>query len=398
MANKKPTYEQLLEKHPEFEGVIDRKSWDFIDHSDKGTVQFLKSTWENNIKENVKKKYWRRKRSVFRLDALGLNKAVIAVGAGPSFNKNKHILKQVYDNEQRLDFEERNFIIIASNHQYKPLLELGIIPDYVMLADASDVVVPQLCEDVPNSGQSTILLAGLQCSPNVINKWLRQKREILFYLPYTKGLDRVFYEITGKNPKNYVILQGGNVLNSMWSISLKFLASGTFIALGNDLSFPIQKTIEEQRDTYYADGDYSSNAPGTGTGRDEAKTEKVWGGFSLKKKGIFGKDLHKSYDIELDIVGTTHTLWVYKTWLESNVFANEKAKVDYHYFNCSEGGISGVMAKEHNEKDFENLDNWFLLDEKCSKWHTAMLEDAAETFIRARRIYGRKTGKSFKVS
>jgi hypothetical protein len=39
---------------------------------------------------------------------------------------------------------DRNFIILASNHQLKPLLNMGIIPDFVMVADASDVVMDQL--------------------------------------------------------------------------------------------------------------------------------------------------------------------------------------------------------------------------------------------------------------
>lgn len=398
MVEKRVGFDDLLEKHPEFEGVIHKDSWEYISHSDEGTVKFLKGLWSKNIEENVKLRNWRRKRALHRIEGCGVDKATITVGAGQSFNKNKHILKQIYDNQKDLSFEEKPFIIIASNHQFKPLLDMDIVPDYVMLADASDVVYPQLCQDVPINGQDTILISGLQCSPKVVKQWLRQKREVLFYLPRTKGLDSIFHKITKKNPNKYTILQGGNVLNSAWSVSLKFLATGTFIALGNDLSFPIQDSIEEQRTSYYADGDYSSNAPGTGTGRDEARTDKIWGGFNIYKKGIYNKDLYKTYDISLKEVGTTHTLWVYKTWLEANVFANEKQGIDYHYFNCSEGGISGVMAREHNQEAFEDKDNWFLLDEECSKWHTALLEDAVDVFLRSRRLYGQKKRKSFQVS
>ena len=211
-------------------------------------------------------------------------------------------------------------------------------------------------------------------------------------MPFTKGLPATFNKMTHKNINNYVILQGGNVMNSAWSISLKFMNADTFIALGNDLSFPLQKTIEEQRVTYYADGDYSSNAPGTGTGRDEANAELSWGGFTLTRKRPL------SYDVELDQMGTTHTLWVYKTWLESNVYANDKTPLNYHYWNCSEGGILGVMTAEMKPEAYDDVNNWFLLDEKCRKWHTAMLEDAAEKYIQERRLYGRKKRQPFKVS
>ncbi len=388
----KTTYEGLLEQNPEFEGVIHKESWDFIGYSDENTLKGLFPLWKKNIEINVRKKYWNRRRSVHKLAEIALNKAVIVVGAGQSFNKNKHVLKQIYDMDILRDPDDRYFIIVASNHQFKPLLNMGIVPDFVMLADGSDVVMSQLCKDIPKSGQSSILLDGLQCSPTVTKEWLRQKREILFYLPRTKGLPEIFNKITHKNPDNYIILQGGNVLNSAWSISLKFMHADTFIALGNDLSFPLQKTIEEQRTTYYADGDYSSNAPGTGTGRDEANAELSWGGFSLTRKRPM------QYDVELDQVGTTHTLWVYKTWIETNVYANDKTALNYHYYNCSEGGILGVMTTEMRPESYNDKNNWFLLDKKCTKWHTAMLEDAAEKYIQGRNLYGRKTRQPFKVS
>ena len=163
IKKKKPgnTYEKLLEQNPEFEGVIHKESWDYIGQSDENTLRGLLPLWKKNIEINVKKKYWNRRRAVHKLNEVALNKAVIMVGAGQSFNKNKHVLKQIYDIDCVKDFDDRNFIIIASNHQYKPLLNMGIIPDYVMLADGSDVVMPQLCEDIPKNGQSTILLDGL---------------------------------------------------------------------------------------------------------------------------------------------------------------------------------------------------------------------------------------------
>ena len=384
-VSERKDYDVLLKEHPEFEGVITRKNWEFVGHSDKGTVGFLKKLWAKNIRENVKNNIWKKSRGLHD-DCIGIgsNKAVVGIGAGQCFNKNKDLLRQMVAVDGTKSWKDRNFIFIASNHQFKPLLKMGIIPDFVTIADASDVVLDQLTKDIPAEGQNCVLIAGLHCSPKVLKRWRKQGRIIRFYLPHTTGLDDVFKEETGEDPKPHIILQGGNVLNSAWSIGLKYFHSTVFFALGNDLSYPVKDTIEDQRVSYYADGDYSSNAKETGTGRDEASASKRWMGYSLEPRKIYTGKLHESYDIKLDVVGTTYTLWVYKTWLESNILGNEKSGKAYHYYNCTEGGIAGVMCKDDSDEGLNDPDNWFLMDDVCKRWHTTTLKDAAERFIRAK--------------
>jgi hypothetical protein len=147
-------------------------------------VGYLKDLWCENIRENVKSRLWKKHRGVARdCIGMGFNKAVVAVGAGQSFNKNRHILKKLTDLDGIRDWEDRNFIIIASNHQYKPLLRMGIIPDFVIAVDGSDVIYDQLCTDIPEIGRHTVFLAGLQCSNKVLKEWDKQGREIRFFLP-----------------------------------------------------------------------------------------------------------------------------------------------------------------------------------------------------------------------
>lgn len=380
---KKKSYETIVEDHPEFEGVIHKNSWDFIGISDKGTVSHLNHLWVSNSRKNVANKLWKKHGAIHgNCTGIGANKAVIAVGAGQSFNTNKHVLKQLHDFDSRKDWAERDFIIVSSNHQFKPLLKMGIIPDFVMLADASDVTKDQLTKDIPKEAQGCILLAGIHCSPKLLRTWNAQGRDIKFYLTHSEGLPEVFKETTGLKPEPFIILQGGNVLNSTWSIGLKHFGSSVFMALGNDLSFPLSEDVEKKRDKYYADGDYSTN---TGTGRDEANSTKQWMGFKIKDSIAYGPSgLHKGHDIELDYVGTTYTLWVYKTWLEANVLGNNNMGKPYHYFNCSEGGIAGVMCKKDTKKGLELKKNWFMMDDVCKRWKTMRLEDAAAQFIKTK--------------
>jgi len=184
-------------------------------------------------------------------------------------------------------------------------------------------------------------------------------------------------------------------MNGAWMIGTAVFQSTVFMGIGNDLSFPIADTIDGQRKSYYADGDYSKNAKGTGTGRDEAATHRRWAGFKLERRKILTPDESLKgtdrYNIELDIVGTSKTLWVYKTWLESTIMGQTKAPARLHYFNCTEGGILGVMAKDDSDAALKDPKNWFMLDEVCinkhtgaSMYHTAMLKDAIEHFLTAK--------------
>ncbi|OFW61320.1 MAG: hypothetical protein A2W01_11235 [Candidatus Solincola sediminis] len=382
---RKIPYEEMLEKHPEFAGVISKKNWDFIGHSDGRTLEFFQNQWVENAKKNIRRGWWKKfgpaRKDCFKL---GWNKAIIGIGAGASFNKNKHVLKQIIDHDGVKDFQERNFLTIASNHMFKPLLKMGIIPDFVMVADASDVVLDQLTNEVPAEGQNTILLAGIHCSPRLIKRWARQGREIRFYLTTSQGIPEAFEEATGQNAKDFMILQGGNVINSAWSIGMMVFRSSVFMAVGNDLSFPLKSNVEENRKAYYADGDYTTNAAKTGTGRDEASSQKMWMGFNLRRQSLIMLDTNKRYAIGIEPVGTSHTLWVYKTWLEANVLGNSKGNIPYHYFNCSEGGIAGVMCRDDSDEGLNNQSNWFMMDEISPRWHTRMLEDAVGEFLKAK--------------
>jgi hypothetical protein len=381
------TYEEIVSRHPQFEGIISRKNWEFVGHSDKRTVKFLRPLWKANIEKNFKKGLW-DKHGPVQKDCMGLgkNKAVIAVGAGNSFNRNKNVLKRIADIDGVKDFKERDFIIIASNHMFKPLLNMGIIPDFTILADASDVVYNQLCVDIPDIGRNTILLAIPQCSHKVLKRWHKQGRPIRFYMSQNPDAADAFQEVTGEDPRKYSILQGGNVLNSAWSLSMMCLKSSVFMAVGNDLSFPVKDTVEERRDTYYCDRDYSSNAKGTGTGRDEAASMKKWLGFNISKSNLWmpGNSIGGRYHISLELRNTTHTLWVYKTWVEANVLAGISGKLAYHYYNCTEGGILGVMCKDDSDEGQKDESNWFMLDDVCKRYHTRTLEDAAKEFITAK--------------
>lgn len=381
---KKHSYEDRKDLH----GIVSKTNYDYIASVRDTTVDKLGETWADNVKYN--KKHWRKQSPLKSCVGLCKNKAIIGIGASPSFNKNKDVLKEFLNRDGMQPWEHRDFVTIAANHQFKPLLEMGIIPDFVLLVDASDVVMDQLTKDIPKEGQHTTLITGVHCNPKVIETWTKQGRGMLFYVSPAPNIMEAFKKHMGKNPYHHKIELGGNVLNGAWMIGINIFKSSVFMCVGNDLSFPISDEIDEQRKLYYADEDYSSNAKETGTGRDEARSLKRWGGFRLERSQIVLPNSPglKRYNIELDIVGTSPTLWVYKNWLETTLMGQAQHHTRFHYFNCTEGGILGVMARKDGDEALKDPSNWYMFDEVCvnkhtgeTMYHTAMLEDAMQFLV-----------------
>jgi hypothetical protein len=376
------SYEEFVKEQPLLEKVVTKTSWDYLDGSNKGTVNLFIDGWSANIRKN--KKYFRRHGSIAKdLIGIGKNRAVIAVGAGASFNKNAEFLRRTIELDTTRRWEDRHYVVVACNHQFKPLLELGIIPDFVMSVDYSDVIYDQLNTDIPEHGQHTILLTGPHTSPKVIKEWDRQGRDIRFYLSSSDGIKEAFEESMGRSAEPHMFHTGGNVLNSIWALALKFFGSSVYMCVGNDLSYELNENPDVQRSKYYADGDYSTNAEVTGTGRDEAKGHKMWMGFQYTKSPVLDANGNPQYTVEIEPVGTSKTLWVYKTWIEGQVALNQYVR-PFHYYNCSEGGILGVMSKSEIPEVRGDADNWFLLDDICKRYHTKRLEDAVEEFSSAK--------------
>ncbi len=385
-------YDDMKELH----GVVSKENYDYITTVNKQTLGMLGETWTNNVKTN--KKYWRKHLKLRSLLGIGKNKAVIGIGAGSSFHKNKDVLKEYVNKDGTKDWHDREFITIASNHQFKPLLEMGVIPDFVLLVDASEVVMEQLTKDIPKEAQGTQLIAGIHSSTKVIKEWDKQGRGIVFFAAPAPVIKDAAKKYLNRGVQEHTIEMGGNVLNGAFMIGAGVLQSTIFMGVGNDLSFEINDDVEEQRKGYYADGDYSTNAEVTGTGRDEGKAITRWGGYSMDRKRII--DINepigskRRYNFALDIVGTSHTLWVYKIWMETTLMGQCKLPVYLHYFNCSEGGILGVMARDDSDEALKKPNNWYFLDEVCINKHTgkqmymtAMLEDAIDIYLKTKRSH-----------
>jgi hypothetical protein len=380
-------------KYPLAADLISETIWDGIHAVNKKTTSSLSGMWNENLESNLKASYFEKQMRANELQGLGTNKAVIGVGAGPSLKKNEDVLKELSDMCVLQHLDAQPFIIIASNHMYKPLLEKKIYPHFVMLIDGGDAVYDQLCKDVPKNDK-TMLLVPLQIHPRIAEGWTKQGRAIVWCNSFDEDKMEIYRKHTGDDPEKIALEFGGNVLNCMWAASLRFFKSTVFMAVGNDLCFPRLKNLKERRRGYYATGDYEINIKNL---RDEARSEFAWMGFDRLVRSetvdIFGE--HKlKYD--LNIVNMSHTHFSYKIWLESQVMINAEAPKAWHYFNCSEGGVLGVMSKGEGKEEMAKEDNWYLLDSHPligKRYHTRKLEDAAWQFLQAKEALANEAVK-----
>ncbi len=383
-------YDELIKRLPHMaKNVTPEEMWQMRRNNEILREKYEK-LWKKNLRGNCQHLF--KQHGPISKDCIGLGrgKACIFIGAGASFNKNKDLLQELYALNMQVPFEQQPFIFMSCNHQLKPLLKMNIIPHFVMLLDGTNIVYDQLCKDIPKHARGVTLLCPLRVHRTVAHEWSRQGRSIRWYISDNEWMIEEFKKVMGFDPNKLgiVVGHGGNVINQMLLMSMHYLKSTVFMVVGNDLSFKHFEDIKDRRKRYYADGDYSTNI---GTGRDEAKRELPWMGFKYNESFLVPGE----HTLSLEPMSTTHQLMLYKRWLENQVkIQSELSKVPFQYFNCTEGGILGVMSRktlpELDRSDLteaiKDKDNWYLLDEEYPKRYiTSTLERACQHYLDARQ-------------
>ena len=373
------SYKDLIAHNPKLGEILDSKTYEFLGDTSKKTKGSLLDMWKDHLSANLdlldKHGFVNDGCSGF-----GSNKATIAIGAGPSLRRHEKKLRELNHFNAQFEFKQQPFLFISSNHQFKPLLDDGVIPHFVLLVDGSEseAIYDQLCKGIPRRGLSTVLTCSLYANPKITHDWDQRGGVIQFYAPMG---DWIPEEIP--NVEKYQILQGGNVMNVAWVMSFGCMNSRIFMTIGNDLSYPISSDVEERRKNYYADGNYSSNLASK---RDEAARQFHWLGFDMSTNIFTGQP-----QINLKPRATVQSLYGYKNWLEINIGIQDMMPGSFHYYNCSEEGILGVVAKEKDRKNLESKDNWRLLDEVFPKrYHTTTFDEATTHYLAMREVWREK--------
>ena len=107
-SKKKNTNFPNWDKQKHLKGIIKEQDWEFITQINKQTTDHLGPTWIENLKTNAP--LWSNYGNLHDLKGLGKNKSVIGIGAGPSFNKNKGLLKTIISIDGTNEWEDKDFI------------------------------------------------------------------------------------------------------------------------------------------------------------------------------------------------------------------------------------------------------------------------------------------------
>jgi len=110
------TYDKYIEQYPNVKNVVTRESFEFMHDMGEFSQNLYDELWEDNRVENVKSILPKHGTLWDKLKNFGKNKAVIFIGAGPSFNINKDVLKDLFLYNNQFSANEMPFIFMASNH------------------------------------------------------------------------------------------------------------------------------------------------------------------------------------------------------------------------------------------------------------------------------------------
>lgn len=157
--------------------------------------QFGEKTWKPFAKENSK---LLNRRDANELRNCGNGKVLLSIAYGASLEDHAEIIKKYRD---RVD-------IICSDKAFKPLVEHGITPDYVMLCDCNILWPKWGPEDIDTSNIKMI------ATPYANVAWTRRwKGPIYFYCNRDAiGSEKVFSEIMGQSTR--VVPASSNVSNA----------------------------------------------------------------------------------------------------------------------------------------------------------------------------------------
>lgn len=377
-------YQAMLDECKDVNAVMPKQIYEYIRGVDRKTKSRLSDLWADNIKANCKHFIpecgWLNNGFV----GVGRNKATIAIGSGRSLKHNEKILRSIVMADSVLPYEKQAYLTMAANHQIKPCLEDNIIPNFAMLVDGGVHLKPQL--DVGSDAKGTILIAGVTANPECLSVW---PGPIKFVIQRgNEEAKRLVEESLGCTIEdNFCVPPGGNILNLSFMVTVSLFRGSIWMCVGNDLSYPAIDDAEERRAACYADGDYSSNKE---SGRDEAGRKLAWAGVKFLNDHIIIQNPDAYVDLEL--VYTAPQYVVYKSWLEAQALLLWEMGANFKVYNCTEGGILGVLLKEEAQ-DPTNVDakfekdSWQLMDDIArGNWRTRRLEKAHYEFMHARHI------------
>ncbi|RLA81324.1 MAG: hypothetical protein DRG33_00800 [Deltaproteobacteria bacterium] len=169
-----------------------------------------------------------------------IGKSAIVVGAGPSFKEKGHI---------ELLRKAKSHTIVSTDRMLIPLLESGIIPDFVVSADGHrELIAPFYDSELVDEKLSTLGIMAVTVAPNAVQLFSGKK---FFFTPMIDDADQLvsLSSAISSMTKTSILSTGGNV--GITCIYLAFyLGYKNIILTGLDLGYTMDTPIENS--AYYS--------------------------------------------------------------------------------------------------------------------------------------------------
>lgn len=220
----------------------------------------------------------------------------LIVGAGPSLEKNIHLLGSI----------QGRAAVIAVDTALMPLVSAGVSPALTVMLDPQPDVA-RFFEGVNTSRK--ILVAPSIASPKALSGW---KGEIVFYNKFAPDIPALT-RIASQSQELGFLIPGGSVLSVGLDLAFR-MGSGAIGFAGQDLSYPPGGRAYVSGTTY---GDVETD------GALENAVEEI-----VCETDIFGRSLR-----------TKKSLSVTKQWMEWAFLNLRRDRGKAEFFNLTEGGI-----------------------------------------------------------
>ncbi|MFC1745561.1 motility associated factor glycosyltransferase family protein [Candidatus Riflebacteria bacterium] len=221
----------------------------------------------------------------------------ILVAAGPSLDKNVHLLKEV----------KGRVFIIATDTSIKPMLSHGIEPDIVVAAD------PCYLNSLDFQGLppvSTVLVCEPMASPDIF-RWHKGPQMVCNFGDVVVRWMETFTEEKGR------LFAWGSISTTAFDLARK-IGADPIIFIGQDLSFPFGKT--HCRGTFHDE-------------RWQKQTDYL-NTFEMKFTHFSARGKRKLQDIHGNEVLADEQYNIYRQWFENQI---ERTKA--RLVNATEGGV-----------------------------------------------------------
>jgi hypothetical protein len=251
--------------------------------------KYLMESWNMNIsqlekhgdllKKNYRENLQRNDPNVSELFGTHKNKPIIMVSAGPSLDKNKHLLK----------FVNEDVFIFAVGRALRPLMEIGVCPSMFCIIDQLDWAMAKQIEGYESLNIPLVYLST--ASSLAVSLYQGPK-----YIAYNSKEDHI--------GEDELIETGGSVATAVLDISIR-MGANPIIIIGQDLAY----------------SNTASHAEGSA--------------YTKEEKFILTSNMRTVKGQNGEILYTCLAFLGFKYWIENKI----KEHPEITFINATEGGV-----------------------------------------------------------